>query len=386
MTDLFDYIEWRGDLPLTAVPLCDVDALLFARLSYMPFEGVVPTGFDHEKPLPDAARQLLAKAQSSFVNFRTLEDKRLLEKLLDAPRYQGLALCGYETEYDKENEEQFAALTIRLPLGLCVAFRGTDGTLVGWKEDFNMSFADAVPAQRHAVEYLNRAAALPGVLRLCGHSKGGNLAVYAAAFCEPDVQERIAAVRSFDGPGFQQAVTEREAFHRVIDRVRTYVPRASVIGLLLEHEEDYTVVESRGTGIAQHNVYLWEIRRGGFHELENVSGGSQLIDQTLREWLAGMTLEQRERVFNGLFAALQASEAETFREVRDHGKMAALKAILAQDDDTKKETMSSLRILYQSLKKALPEDPLKELEDRLTTLIRVGKKPDSSELENQDKK
>ena len=83
MTDLFDYIEWRGDLPLTAVPLCDVDALLFARLSYMPFEGVVPTGFDHEKPLPDAARQLLAKAQSSFVNFRTLEDKRLLEKLLD---------------------------------------------------------------------------------------------------------------------------------------------------------------------------------------------------------------------------------------------------------------------------------------------------------------
>ena len=122
MTDLFDYIEWRGDLPLTAVPLCDVDALLFARLSYMPFEGVVPTGFDHEKPLPDAARQLLAKAQSSFVNFRTLEDKRLLEKLLDAPRYKGLALCGYETEYDKENEEQFAALTIRLPLGLCVAF------------------------------------------------------------------------------------------------------------------------------------------------------------------------------------------------------------------------------------------------------------------------
>ena len=99
-----------------------------------------------------------------------------------------------------------------------------------------------------------------------------------------------------------------------------------------------------------------------------------------------MTLEQRERVFNGLFAALQASEAETFREVRDHGKMAALKAILAQDDDTKKETMSSLRILYQSLKKALPEDPLKELEDRLTTLIRVGKKPDSSELENHDKK
>ena len=122
-----------------------------------------------------------------------------------------------------------------------MAFRGTDGTLVGWKEDFNMSFADAVPAQLHAVEYLNRAAALPGVLRLCGHSKGGNLAVYAAAFCEPDVQERIAAVRSFDGPGFQQAVTEREAFHRVIDRVRTYVPRASVIGLLLEHEEDYTV-------------------------------------------------------------------------------------------------------------------------------------------------
>ena len=367
MTDLFDYIEWRGDLPLTAMPLCDVDALLFARLSYMPFEGVVSAGFDCEKPLPEVARQLLAKAQAASVNFRMPEDKRLLEALLDAPRYQGLALCGYETVYDKENEEQFAALTIRLPLGVCVAFRGTDGTLVGWKEDFNMSFADAIPAQLHAVEYLNRAA------------------VYAAAFCEPAVQERITAVRSFDGPGFQQTVTEREAFRRVIGKVRTYVPRASIIGLLLEHEEDYTVVESRGTGIAQHNVYLWEIRRGGFHELENVSGGSQLIDQTLREWLAGMTLEQRERVFNGLFAALQASEAETLRELRDHGKMAALKAILAQDENTKKETMSSLRILYQALKKALPDDPLKELEDRLTVLLRGGKKPDGSGSENQDK-
>ena len=146
MTDLFDYLEWRGDLPLTAVPLCDVDALLFARLSYMPFEGVVSAGFDREKPLPEVARQLLAKAQAASVSFRMPEDKRLLEALLDAPRYQGLALCGYEAVCDKENEEQFAALTIRLPLGVCVAFRGTDGTLVGWKEDFNMSFSDAIPA------------------------------------------------------------------------------------------------------------------------------------------------------------------------------------------------------------------------------------------------
>ncbi|MBQ9196526.1 MAG: DUF2974 domain-containing protein [Clostridia bacterium] len=366
MSDLFDYILWRGDLSQAAVPFNDVDALIFARLSYVPFEGVVPPGFDGGKPLPEAARQVLAKGALNLETERGQESKRLLELLAEAPRYAGLALCGYESILDREAQEQFAALTIRLPLGCCVCYRGTDGTLVGWKEDFNMSFADVVPAQLHAVEYLGRAAQLPGTIRLCGHSKGGNLAVFAAAFCGESIQSRIVAVRNFDGPGFQRQVAAQPDFQRILGRTRTFLPRASLVGMLLEHEEPYTVVESQGAGgIAQHNVCLWEVTRDGFHELQQVSDGSQFIDRAMKDWVANMDADQREKVVNGIYDALTTTQADTVREVKEKGKMAALRSIMSLDEETRRQTLSAMRMLYHSLRRAMPESPLKVLEERL---------------------
>ena len=378
MSDLFDYITWRGDLNQASVPFNDVDALIFSRLSYIPFDGVVPPGFDGAKPLPEAARQVLAKNAINLDTETGRQDKRLLEMLLDAPRYQGLTLCGYESVINLETQEQFAALTIRLPLGACVSFRGTDGTLVGWKEDFNMSFSQVVPAQEHAVAYLNSAAAVPGTLRLCGHSKGGNLAVYAAAFCNENIQSRIVAVRNFDGPGFQAGITARPAFQRILGRTRTFIPRSSVVGMLLEHEEPYTVVDSQGSGgISQHNVYLWEVHRSGFAELKQVSDSSQIIDRTVKDWVSNMDADQREKVINGLYAALTATQADTVHEVRERGKMAALKAVMGLDEETRRLTLSAIRILYQSLLRSLPDSPLKMLEDRLSFLNSGGKDPES---------
>ena len=383
MGNLFDYVAWRGDLSLAAVPLNDIDALLFARLSYIPFEGVVPAGFEAGKPLPEAARQVLAKGVLDAEGGQNAEDKRLLQLLTEAPRYERLILCGFESTLNKETEEQFAALTIRLPLGVCVAYRGTDGTLVGWKEDFNMAFSGVVPAQQHAVDYLTRAAVLPGTLRLCGHSKGGNLAVYAAACCPESIQGRIVAVRNFDGPGFQAEVAARPAFQRIVGRTRTFLPRSSVVGMLLEHDEPYTVVESQGNGIYQHNLYLWEVNRSGFVELQQVSDGSQIIDKTVKDWLASMEPDQREQVVNGVYAALEATQADTVREVREKGKMAALRALLEMDENTRKLTLSALRLFYQSFMRALPESPLRGLEEKLSGLLQVGR-DESREKDSAD--
>lgn len=383
MGNLFDYISWRGDLSFAAAPLNDVDALLFARLSYIPFEGVVPAGFEGGKPLPEAARQVLAKGVLDISVPSDAEDKRLLEMLLEAPRYEKLLLCGYESTLNKEIEEQFAALAIRLPLGACIAFRGTDGTLVGWKEDFNMSFSDTVPGQLHAVDYLTRAAVLPGSLRLCGHSKGGNLAVYAAAFCPDAIQSRIVAVRNFDGPGFQNEVASRPSFQRIIGRTRTFLPRSSVVGMLLEHEEAFTVVESTGAGIAQHNMCRWEVTRSGFQELQQVSDSSQIIDRTVKDWVSNMDADQRERVINGLYAALEATQADTFREVKEKGKMAALRALLDLDDDTRRLTLSALRLFYQSFMRSLPDGPLKGLEEKVRFLSLAGKEAEEKKKEEK---
>ena len=387
MSDLFDYISWRGDLSLATVPLNDVDALIFARLSYIPFEGVVPAGFEGGKPLPEAVRQVLAKNAINPDAETGPGDKRLCEMLADAPRYQGLTLCGYESILDPEAQEQFAAVAIRLPLGACVAYRGTDGTLVGWKEDFNMSFSDVVPAQVHAVEYLNRAAVLPGTLRLCGHSKGGNLAVYAAAFCDETLQSRIVAVRNFDGPGFQGQIAAKPSFQRILGRTRTFLPRSSVVGMLLEHDEPYTVVESQGRGIAQHNVYLWEVSRSGFRELEQVSDGSQYIDRAVKDWVANMEADQREKVINGLYSAMAASQEDTVREVKEKGKMATLRALMGMDEETRRLTLSAARIFSQSLLRSLPENPLrlalpekalKTLEEKLALIGKNDNKPAES--------
>ncbi|MBQ7520713.1 MAG: DUF2974 domain-containing protein [Clostridia bacterium] len=383
MGNLFDYVAWRGDLSLAAVPLNDIDALLFARLSYIPFEGVVPAGFEGGKPLPEAARQVLAKGVLDAEGGQNAEDKRLLQLLAEAPRYERLMLCGFESTLNREIEEQFAALTIRLPLGACVAYRGTDGTLVGWKEDFNMAFSGVVPAQLHAVDYLTRAASAPGTLRLCGHSKGGNLAVYAAACCPESIQSRIVAVRNFDGPGFQAEIAARPAFQRIVGRTRTFLPRSSVVGMLLEHEEPYTVVESQGNGIYQHNLYLWEMCRDGFVELQQVSDGSQIIDKTVKDWLASMEPDQREQVINGLYAALEATQADTVREVREKGKMAARRALLDLDENTRRLTLSALRLFYQSFMRALPESPLKGLEEKLGGLLQIGRE-ENREKENGD--
>ena len=229
-----------------------------------------------------------------------------------------------------------------------------------------MAFSTVVPAQLDAVRYLSDVAErTQGGIYLCGHSKGGNLAVYAAAFCAPKVQQRIRGVRNFDGPGFTQQVLSQTGFARILPRVRTYLPRSSVVGMLLEHEEAFTIVESRSVGIYQHNVYQWEIARGGFVELQQLSASSQLMDRALKDWVAAMPAEDRGRVINGLYAALSATQAETVRDVREHRKLAALKAVMDLDPETRALTLQAARLLYQSLRRSMPQKDMRDVLEKL---------------------
>ena len=385
MANLLDYLAWRGDLPLDAVPLNDVDALIFARLSYVPFDGIA----EERVPLFEAAQRVLdTVSMADAPRACGKEDQQLLTQLLKSPRYADIVLDGYENIFDPVRQEQFAALTLHLPDGSAsVAFRGTDGTLVGWKEDFNMSFSTFVPAQLDAVRYLTDAAArTQGSLYLSGHSKGGNLAVYAAAFCDPKIQERIRGVRNFDGPGFTQQVISQTGFVRILPRVRTYLPQSSVVGMLLEHEEAFTIVESRSVGIYQHNVYLWEIKRGGFVELQQLSASSQLMDRALKDWVAAMPAEDRGRVINGLYTALSATQAETVRDVREHRKLAALKAVMDLDPETRALTLQAARLLYQSLRRSMPQKDRREILEKLPISALLDRLPFGKQDDKKEQK
>lgn len=356
MGDILDYISWRGDLSWARSPFCPVDALALSALAYIHFEGVVPEGLDSPVPLRQAAERYLALPPGRRGRFRCGRDLALLRALGEAPRFAGAELCCRAGRFAPEEETQFAALAVLLGDGSAyLAFRGTDATLVGWKEDFNMSFMDLVPAQILAAEYAGGfAGGFPGPLRLGGHSKGGNLAVVGAALCPVKVRDRVEVVYSFDGPGFNPYLLARPGYQELRTRIRSFVPRSSVVGLLLTHEEPHTVVQSSQQGLFQHDLYSWQILGPDFLRLEEVDAGSRLIDRALKDWLAGLTRQERETVVDTLYGLLSCQDAKMVREALEPANLAsALRAVREADPKDLLTVASSLARLARAALLAL---------------------------------
>ena len=230
MGNLFDYLLWRGDLTFDQVPFGPVDGLILSTLSYVHFEALVPGGVENPVLLGRAAEDYLALPPARRGRCRCEDDWKLLQVLAGAPRFARLGLCGYADRFVPKEETQFAAMTVLLGDGSAyLAFRGTDGTLVGWKEDFNLSFLDVIPAQLEAAGYIQDIAMrFSGPLRLGGHSKGGNLAVAGGALSTMKVRDRIKSVWSFDGPGLTAYLLARPGYSELLTRIRSFVPKSSV--------------------------------------------------------------------------------------------------------------------------------------------------------------
>ena len=316
MAEFTDYLTWRGDLSFGAVPPNPVDTLILSELCYIGFDGLVPGDFLHPVPLRVAAEAFLALPDRED-RVRVKKDVDLLAECAQTARFGELRLLFYRNELLPEQESQFAAVTWLLPGGAAlITFRGTDTTLTGWREDFNMSFQESVPAQEKALRYLEAFARVyEGPIYLAGHSKGGNMAVYAAAKAQPELQERVEAVHNHDGPGFQSAMMADPGYRAVLPKVQTFVPQSSVVGMLLCHEEPYTVVRSRQLSLLQHDPYSWEVLGGGFVPMEQIDENSRFLDRTIKTWLAGTTLEERNRFVDAVFELLTLGEVDDLRDV-----------------------------------------------------------------------
>ena len=353
MADVFDYLAWRGELTLAQSPFNCVDALILSVLAYMSFGDAAPGGEAVE--LGTTAQALLARGEGE-PGARNGTDRRLLEALAGSARFCGMRLLACEECVDPRREMQFGAFTALTGDGaVFVAYRGTDNTLVGWKEDLNMSFAPVVAGQRRAVQYLERAAGMaPGPLRLGGHSKGGNLAVYAGAFCAPETQARIEAVFNNDGPGFAPEVLEAGGYRNILPRVQAFVPQTSIVGMLMGHGDDYTVVRSDQVGIMQHDPYTWQVLGPDFVRLEQVTAGSRLVDRALKDWLAGLTREERERFVDAVFGVLEATGAVTVRQLVDpHNARVLVRAMTGVDEKTRAMLLRVLSALASSAGRAV---------------------------------
>lgn len=360
MANLIDYVRWRGDIPFEQVPLNAVDALVLSYLAYMPFDGLVEASFEGEGVvLADAAQKLLDVGVTSTCMIDSeREDCWLLEAVRDSERFGTMRVIGFEEQYDEEKEEQFAAVTFVPPVGpVFVAFRGTDSTVVGWKEDFNMSFEREVPAQRAAVAYTADAAiALERPMILGGHSKGGNLAAYASIFSDEPVQTKISCVYNFDGPGFNEEVIALDAFRRVDMRIHTFVPQSSLIGILLWHAEPFTVVRSDAAGLFQHNPYSWQVMGGRFITLPERTKESRLAEETIKHWLTGLPGEAREQIIDGIYGVLSASDGRNVADLFEGRNIRAiLRAAGSMDEETKEIIVESFKMLGSSFKEAIPD-------------------------------
>ena len=357
MANMMDYLDWRGDITLEVSPFNEVDALILAELSFVDFEGIVPP--------PEIGRGIaLHEAAELYFSRRGGQDDdmgvlvpgtivKMLRKLMHSARFGNMLLNGYAALLDDAIEQQFAALTIDLGNGsVYVSFRGTDDTLVGWKEDLNMGFLDEIPSQRQAVNYLTRMARQYSdkTLRVGGHSKGGNLAVYSAAKAPVEVQERIVAVHNNDGPGFAWPISETPGHKRIAGRIHTILPQTSVVGMLLEHEKHYQVVYSTYEGIYQHNGFSWEVKGTQFVHLDDFSREGKLVDEALASWAASLNTQQREALADALYGVFTATGAKTLSELNEE-KLKSASAMLKTYKNLDRETRRMMNEAFKLLLK-----------------------------------
>ena len=311
MANLIDYLAWRGDITFDISPWNEVDGLLCAVLSYLNFHGLQ----DHRGwTLREAKRiDLLIEAQGNTFGPR----KKMFEAMAETARFGDCRMHHFIALTDEDASMQFSAMCVDLPDDtMAVVFRGTDNTLVGWREDFNMSYQTRVPGQQAAAYYLSKAAKLTDrPLRLMGHSKGGNLAVYAGAHVPESIQNRIESIWSYDGPGMNLEISRSEGYGRIRDKIRSYIPQTSIIGLLMEYYKPYTVVHSTAKGLEQHDPMSWQVYGTHFEELESIDRTASVTCNTLHEMLINSTPEQRAAFVDTLFHLADNTNATQMSDI-----------------------------------------------------------------------
>ena len=315
--ELFDYLEWRNDVSFRAAPFNEIDNVVLSYLAYADFGELlhepkrhvsIETCFKRFCEKHDMAE---VRESKHFIERAPL----LLEEMVRGARFRGTKVVHFREVFDKEKVQQFAALVFLLPDGTrYVSFRGTDLSITGWKEDFVMSFTAETEGAKEAVSYINDvAASVDGDFILGGHSKGGNFAMYAAAFCEDAVKGRIRKVYNNDGPGFREEIVRSAAYRELLPKITNIVPQTSIIGRLLSNEAAHTVVKSTAAGIFQHDVTTWEVTKDKFVRAEP-DAFSDFVEKSLGTWLETMDDEARKSLVETVFSMIEMTEAETFAE------------------------------------------------------------------------
>lgn len=321
MANIVDYLKWRGDVPFEISPFNEVDALVLCELVYSPFEGLVPgPGLKEKISIEDLCDRFFLKFSDEELLKRVALTKLapfLMREMAHSKRFGGMKIAGFMNEVDAENQSQFSVCTFYVPDGtIFVAFKGTDDSLVGWKEDFNMCFSPGTGGQLKAVKYLNHnLARTMKPIRIGGHSKGGNFAVYGSAFSKTHIKDSIIDIYNFDGPGFIPELLKTPEYKHIVKRIHKFIPEESIIGLLMYTKSKTKVVASTAKGINQHDPMSWQVLKDKFEYKDKVAASSEVIDEIITKWSMQFDYDTRAAFVDVFFASLQSSGATRLSEL-----------------------------------------------------------------------
>ena len=347
MSTIFDYLDHVTYDSIYDRPFKELDVLALTELTYLPFDRIVPQGdtTNIEVRLSDAT-DLVDRITDFIVTDQHLQ---LVDSLATSKRFKNIKLLNYVDEYDPDVQKQFAAMTYRLTMDVyLVVFRGTDDTLIGWKEDFHMTYMDHIPAQRRAASYLQHVMKeFPkGRFMVAGHSKGGNLAAYACSYLPDQLSEQVDAIFCYDAPGLNKSIIKTEGYQRIAHLIHRYVPQGSIVGMMLEVPEPATIVKSRAFGgFAQHDAFTWMVEKDGFVTLDQTSPDSQQMDQTLKQWVQEVPDSQLKKFFDTFFGLFLDAGVTSINDLMNLKNFSKIKDIFqnTQDlDPTEREMLERL--------------------------------------------
>ena len=355
MGNILNYIDWRGDITLKNDGFCDVDNLILSVLSHVNFNEFLADK-NKETTIKDAYEAFL-NSKSSIPSNRTSSGNvtEVFKKMANSKRFGDMRISCYENQFDEKEEKQFSALLIRLGDGtIYVSFRGTDDSLTGWKENLNMSYQEYIPAQLEAVRYLNK---IP--VKVCekilvgGHSKGGNLAIYAAVKCNKKIKSKIIQVYSNDAPGFSSEMIQSQEYQEILPKIKAIIPQSSLVGMLLEHGETYQVIQSNSKGLTQHDALTWEVLGNSFVCLSTVTEESKYTEATINTWIYSMNPDQREQFSNAVYQFIKLSGQSVSDFFSGKVKIShIIRAWISMDKNLRDYLILQIKTLLSSLRNA----------------------------------
>lgn len=355
MGNIFNYLEDIQYDNIYDQPFTELDFLLLTEITYLNYDTIVTDNLELQKAsrLTDAPQDM--SQENSMMN--TKHRLALLQQAASVKRYKNIKLMGYVNDIDLDVQKQFAAMTYKISLDTYViAFRGTDDSIIGWKEDFHMTYMEHIPAQQTAVRYVQKVMqAFPtATFILTGHSKGGNLATYAGSQVEPALQARISQIYSFDAPGLNHTIIETEGYQSIASKIKRYIPQGSIVGMMLETPKQAHIVKSVAIGgIAQHDTFSWQIENKHFVLLNTLNPDSIQTDKTLKEWVDAVPdddLKDFFDVFFGLILDAQITSIDDFFQPNSIKKLLTIIQNAHALTEQEKEMLNRLTRLLISIR------------------------------------